>query len=148
VFSADAPRTIVVTFDGAAITVASDGRERMYRFRLSPTAVLAGLNAPLRAEQLVGPPLLFLALALGPAGFLLSLWTYRRAFSPRRRVVLVATGSLGASLGLEAALTAASGGLLDWQNVILGYACCAAGALGVTLITDPLVRGSHDPDRD
>lgn len=73
VFSADMPRTIVITYDGATINIISDGAEHLYRFSLSPGAVLASAVAPLDPHELLGQRFVFLALMLFPAGLLLGL---------------------------------------------------------------------------
>lgn len=134
VFSADVPRTIVITYDGATITILSDAAaEHVYRFPLSPGAVLASAVAPLDPHELLGQQLVFVALMLFPAGLLLGLLMHQFSASASRRLVVLSAGSFLMAVALETAVTASSGGFFDWLNVIVGILCCITGARCIPL---------------
>jgi VanZ family protein len=129
VFDGAGDRTILLTYDGAVLTVYVDRAENPSRLELSPGAVLVNALASPHPLDFPGYTVLFLGLVSTSAGVLFALTSARRPLGPG--VWLSIAGfSLLLGAGLELFLVVVSGRAPTLGPVVVGALWCGAAAVG------------------
>jgi hypothetical protein len=145
VFGTPGRRHLVVTYDGALLTLFVDGTRSPFSLDLNAGAALAGRFVRLSAPDLRGFDVLYWSLLCGPLAALWLPLARRSSRSPGpARASLIALGALLAPVVVQASVVFATGRAWSCATLALG-AGIGAGSMGLVRLAASL--GAQAPDR-
>jgi hypothetical protein len=129
VFESNAPRNLLLSFDGAAVSLYINGRDSGYSYDFGPGIALAHYIRNVKSTELTGYGYVLYAIIFAPAGCLLG-FAWRR-FDVRLiwRLIFLVAGFFLPALAIEWVLADAVGRSISLQHICFSAALAFAGCL-------------------
>ena len=129
VFAPGRVQHILVTYDGAVLSLFVDGRRHAHALEMGPGAAVAGQFARLNPYDLRGFNWLYLLIALGLPGAVVGVIVQREQLSLAPRALAIAVGTVVPALALEAMLHRISGQPIGAEDLSIGPSVALGSAL-------------------